>query len=292
MTRAKVAIGLWLVACVLSGLVLVNGGFAGRFDASAQELLNSMDKFQYYGIYQRGTCFSDQGQPVEEYPESDCIRTGPGKTVLIVGDSFAAHYFPGLTETLQGSGYVLSQATKASCSYLIPEDEATPSCKDFRRYVVSDLIPRMKPDVIIYSELWRRTVDTPGLAQRIQTALAGFDSAGSQLVVAGPTSGFFSPVPKSLVISGEAGADREGDIWFPCMDDSAVWDALAAASEAEDVELVRMDETTKREAAGSPDRLLCLAATSEGPLHWDHGHMTQAGSEFYSDYLWARIPRE
>jgi hypothetical protein len=287
-TRAKVAIGLWLVACTLSGVVFVNEGFVGRFDAAEQQVLSSMDKFDYYDIYQRGTCFSDQLQPLDEYPEGDCIPDEPGKSVLIVGDSFAAHLFPGLKGTLLDSGYLLSQATKASCSYVPPAEETSPSCRDFREYVVSDLIPRMKPDLVIYSERWARFEAGPDLPQRIETAIAGFGVAGSQVVVVGPTPGFSSPVPRSLVISGDYSANRGADFWLPCIDDTAVWDALVSASQAPDVQLVKMDEATRRQAEGSSEPF-CLAASDEGPLHWDGGHLTQAGSDRYSDYLWARI---
>lgn len=292
MRRGRIAIGLWLVACIVAGSVVLGNGFAGRFDASDQQLLNAMDKFTYYGIYQRGTCFSDIVQPAGEYPESDCIHTAPGsKSVLIVGDSYAAHYYRGLSETLQGTGYVLSQATKASCSYLTTGDETIPSCQDFRDYVVNDLIPRMKPDLIIYSEQWARTEASPDLTKRVAGALTAFGESGAQVVVAGPTPRFFAPVPQTLVVSGTYTVGQKDDVWLPCFDDSAVSDALAAAAKADDVQLVRMDETTQRPAQGSPGEFACLGATADGPLHWDGGHMTLAGSELYADYLWTRIAK-
>lgn len=288
MKRGTAAIGLWLVAVLGSGIVVAGGGFVDRFDASDQQLLDSMDKFQYYGIYQRGTCFSDIEQPAAEYPESQCISHAPGSSVLIVGDSFAAHLYPGLAETLAGTDDALSQATKASCSYLTPDEQTIPSCKAFRDYVVADLIPRMKPDLIIYSELWGRTEASPDRSRRLESAIAAFAGSGAEVVVAGPTPRFFGAVPKSLVISGNHRGDR-GDVWLPCIDDSAVAQELAAATRAHDVELVAMDTATRKRAQSSPDGLVCLAATADGPLHWDSGHLTQAGSELYGAHLWAAI---
>jgi hypothetical protein len=249
-----------------------------------------MDKFAYYGIYQRGTCFSDIVQPAEEYPESECIRDEPGrKNVLIVGDSFAAHLFPGLVDSLRNSGYVVSQATKASCSYLTREEDTIPSCKNFREYVISELIPMMQPSLIVYSEQWERTAAHPDLVQRIERAISGFSAADSRIVVAGPTPRYYSAVPKSLVISGGYSKAAGNDTWLPCLDDSVEWNALAQATQSLEVELVRMNGTTQRAAQSSPDGLLCLAATSDGPLHWDFGHLTLAGSEFYGEVLWEDI---
>ena len=288
MTRAKIAVGLWLLACILCGTVIAGNGFMERFDPAQQKLLASMDKYRYFGIYERGTCFLDTEQPADEYPEADCVKQGTGTSVLIVGDSYAAHLYPGLSQILEGTDYQLTQATKASCSYVLPYKLAKQSCRDFRKYVVDDLIPRMKPDIIIYSEFWTRIQDSADLTERMETAIDGFRSTGSRVVLSGTIPRFFSDVPRLLVIGGYT-AGSSGDIWLPCRDDSVVSGDLQTAARTEGVQYVQMDANTQRRAAGSADRLFCLAATRDGPLHWDPGHMTLAGSKLYGAYLWSQI---
>jgi len=273
---------LWLAAIVFGLLTVESDGFPDRFDQRERVILQMMERTEHYGMYQRTTCFLDQTQPHAEYDEKECIDQELENSILIIGDSFAAHFYPGLAFHAEGNGFSVSQATKASCSPALP---VSSSCKDFLAYLMEDLIPRVKPAIIVYSEYWQRNQNNPDFPEQIRSFILSLGEFDSTIIISGATPRFPGSVPKAVVDKGLA---FESNVELVCRDNTPVRETLVGATLDSSATLV--DYQSMYFAPSENKELhFCRAAGENGVFHWDWGHLTQAGSVYYSEFLWSEI---
>lgn len=147
-----------------------------------QKILSSSDATRQSWRYKE--CFletTDQGPA--DFKES-CKAAGRGLgQVMLIGDSHAAHLYPGLQAQLPAGS--LSQYTAASCSALVGTNTANfKKCGDINLYV-RGLISKTRPSTVIIGSRWDRE---PNELDEQLAATAKFlrDSGVQRIIAFGP----------------------------------------------------------------------------------------------------------
>jgi peptidoglycan/LPS O-acetylase OafA/YrhL len=168
----------WVVfgasACLLTtiaslGLLgVASSGFPSRYPNFL--LLPSSDKL-LQDVWLRGSCFLEGDQKPTDWKGDICIRTHGNKpNALLWGDSFAAHYMPGLIKNQDGLSHNIVQYNFAGCPPIISyRSFATGhSCSDFNSQVL-DVIHKYKIDAVVISSRWDlyKRLDASGLPDTI-----------------------------------------------------------------------------------------------------------------------------
>ena len=160
---ALTLVGLLAATGVVGRLTYDAKGFPARFPPEVVQV------FDYHGHGASGPlmrCFYDRdarAYPLEEeraraahfFESGDCAKImDPSKpTILIVGDSHAAHLFSGMTVAFGGKANILS-LTATFCAPLVERVDmdagvgGTPRCRAINDYVFGE-IKRIKPDVLL-----------------------------------------------------------------------------------------------------------------------------------------------
>jgi hypothetical protein len=217
-----------------------------------------------------------EGLPCEE-------RIAEHPKVALLGDSHAAHLYPGLADAFPGLDFylystggcrallhVVTRTNKAGCDVLVP-------------YVFDVVVPEQDFDAIILAGRWREP-DIPAIAPTLEY----LESYTDNLVVVGPVPQYRSNLPELLAIwPGEYNArffQLNKMLGVDEIDSSLA--AVVSGTDAGYISLYQgmcHDET-------------CSVLDDDGssPLQWDYGHLTVAGSEFVGSHILApqlrRIP--
>ena len=249
-----------LAVAGLSGVVLVmSNGWMSRFPMEIQRY----DSYTFDGqkAYRVGTCFIPFNAP-QPYIGGECIDpvSVGGPLVLLWGDSYAAHLYPGLHALQATRTFRIAQFTRGGCSPIFGSTGLWKAdCKLANDRVV-EWIGRVKPDIILLAANWNgRDADA---AARLASEQAG----ARRVVVVGPLPYWPETLPRTLARwlwkhPGSATPDRlqEGFIR-----PNAVHPSRTGYISAFDT-LCNHDG--------------CLALINRQIVTWDMGHLTTAGSE-------------
>jgi peptidoglycan/LPS O-acetylase OafA/YrhL len=252
-----------IVTGVAAGaLLIVTDGFPGRFRGDALRIAVVLNGDEQK-TYRSGTCFIVE--PGDRFDPSTCLEHHREKpSILIVGDSVAAHYWPGFSKLTDA--FDVMQATIAGCTPQLTEKTKL-ACQRFFQDVLTQQAPRIQPDLILLAGNWQAEDVT-----KIDGTLDKLKRLGLKVVLVGPMPRYDTYLPRILFFSSPA--DRE-----------------AAAAEHRDPEIWAIDAAMKAAAARhnvafvSPVELLCPAhrceiyAASQTPLQFDYVHLTREGSE-------------
>jgi hypothetical protein len=189
---------------------------------------------------------------------------GTGDTVLLWGDSFAAHYVPGL-DTARLSGPLIQYTMQGCPPVLAYHHPSQPGCREFNRHAIS-IIERQRVRRVVLSADWAeyRLED----AEDIGSTLSALQALGVEVVVLGQSPVFFMD---PALIAARQGAGRERDAAVSSAIDAARINAI----------LRRVTETRARLidpmlhlCPGGP----CPIRVAGQNLYFDYGHLTLAGS--------------
>ena len=100
-------------------------------------------------------CFLSASQTWKSWDAERCSRTGhSGRKIFLWGDSFAAHYVPGLISRAAAPPVNVIQYTAAGCRPILSyESYAQPNCHDFNQHALS-LIKDMDVQEVVISARW------------------------------------------------------------------------------------------------------------------------------------------
>ncbi|MCB1469196.1 MAG: acyltransferase family protein, partial [Rhizobiaceae bacterium] len=262
MTASAIAFGL---------VVFLTAGLPVRFSPDSLRYANMMAKELYYPIYDRGRCFLDYNQGVDDYDLEACATPTDGRRILIWGDSYAANLYPGLKAQADATVY---QYTATSCRPIIQgQRRCDPIYDGF-----PEVAARISPDLVIIAGSWvsriRRDDD---FKDRLRDSIRIAKATGASVIVAGqsPTYGF--QLPRLAFMFPKV--RTEPVVKYPARDWSSFNEVVAAVAASEGVPF----HDFYRECEG----LTCTAFLDGEPLHWDGGHMTMVGSLFYTEGLLA-----
>jgi peptidoglycan/LPS O-acetylase OafA/YrhL len=171
-------------------------GFPGRYKINPEPL-----GVEAYGV---DVCHMWR-KPASAWNEAACTfppSHGPAPRVFLWGDSFAAHYFPGLRSLQRSLPFTLIHASMSSCQPL-PADAGrgpgTEQCQIFNRRIFA-LILREKPNLVIFSGRWDAGL-SPYDLRLASSALSRLKAARIPVIVMGETPVFATPVPQTFVMN-------------------------------------------------------------------------------------------
>lgn len=267
-----------LGAVGLAGLVIVAAkGLPSRFDATELRYIAMLNKETHFGIYDRGKCFLDYDQRAAQYSPDECL---PGTShelaharVLVWGDSFAAHLYPGLKANLEVGGVDVGQYTATSCR---PLSEQKGRCGEFYDALPRILAEAGSMDAIVIAGYWLPYVTRLGedkFKDRLAKSIELAKSYAKQVILVGQSPLFKVP-PPLIGIFHPASRDTSR-LLLPGRELGSINEFLASIAQASRVGFYNPIED------GCQGRQ-CLAMLNGEPLHWDGAHMTLTGSIFYT----------
>lgn len=266
------AIGMWGIA---------GAGWPERLSEDARRYAAMVDKTKYFELYDRGGCFLDYEQRASDYDADRCAsfpdvgRDGAKPTkVLIFGDSFAAHWLPGIAEA--APDIAVRQYTATSCR---PMRTKPGRCGEVYEHFFEFVLPRSKADLVLVAAFWSPYYERYGEAEfheRLVDSLKRMVESGVRVALVGQSPTFFRAVPN--VMASRVFTADDFVLRLPTQDHQNVNDALASI--AQKLSIPFFDPHL-----AACEGATCVAAARGAPLHWDFGHMTLDGALFYAEAL-------
>lgn len=219
-------------------------------------------------VWRAGTCLLRNGQAVSDWSPDACrIGGGDQPDVLLFGDSFAAHYLPGL-EAAGGTADagVLIYAMQGCPPTLGPGSMGTPSCHSFREQA-PEVVQRLGIHRVVVASSWLEygAATADGVGETLTTLKA----MGVEVVLIGQTPSFHVP-PYLMVARTSAAAAPDASVPLNA-DDRAMNRRLAAIAARAGITFI--DPTTSL----CPDSR-CVVRAGGKDLFLDYGHFSPAGS--------------
>ncbi|MBB3262691.1 peptidoglycan/LPS O-acetylase OafA/YrhL [Azospirillum sp. OGB3] len=224
-------------------------------------------------FYKEYTCFLETDQPPEAWPGVENCRIGPLKaeapTALLWGDSFAAHYVPGLQTVADTLPFNIVQYTASGCPPIrdLPVT-ARPNCQDFNRRV-EEIIDRNGIRTVIMAARWEWYMDTNALdLRRLHETVEALLNRGIRIVVLGqsPVFRFRNPYDHTYFMK----SDRAYSITGHAADQPVI-----AATQG-----ARFVDTSDYFCEPDPCKAhpLCRIRDDQGFYFLDQGHFSTRGS--------------
>jgi hypothetical protein len=279
-SKVKVAILAMLMTCIgyIGWNTYVREGLGFRFSKVIQEINDY--KYEYKLAYRHGTCFLEDTQTYKNFTNCNSKNLGEKSTVLIWGDSHAAHLYPGIKKRYESSSNI-AQYSASACPPLLNFDPPTHiHCKDINNFVMN-IIRIEQPDTVMLSAFWTNydLSELDGTISSLKKAKI------KNIVVIGPVPQWKDGLQKQLITHFNKS--------FP----HVIPERMATGL---DQKFIQVDEFLKNKFKTSTvnyvsareilcDAAGCITKIGRGVdklVTWDHGHLTDAGS----DFLVAKFP--
>ncbi len=194
-----------------------SGGFPCRFPdyLAMRSQIEAVERNEPSRSWRKGSCFFEEGQAFSGWNADACkLIGGPGPATLQWGDSFAAHYVPGLMAHAAAVPGKLYQYTYAGCPPVLAYySYARPACTRFNQRAI-ELIKELEVKTVILSARWL------DLRSRGLDLLAGtideLRSLGVKVVVIGQSPAFVTNV--DVIAYANRAAQGERATWFTLVD--------------------------------------------------------------------------
>jgi hypothetical protein len=271
--RAAFAIAGLSSACLLAAGALgaaLNGSPSDADRAALQ--LDAYNDYDYRLPYRSGTCFS----PANGVFGDSCLALAAGrKNWLLWGDSFAAHYYPGLRRATDPQTVNVLQATQPACMpTLNAAAQGNAGCRVFAARM-EEVFRDHKPDLVVMAADWLEDARPPrfdGMIADLRQTVARLNEQGIAVTLLGPSVQFRARLPsmlaRALLRRIEA---RPDDFVLPGIFslDQMMKAALPAHEKFSYISVTD---------AVCPSRQCPLTLDGGVPLAWDHAHLTAEGS--------------
>ncbi len=211
--------------------------------------------------WRNGVCFFEGTPDLSAWSADACvINPGGGTPALLWGDSFAAHYVPGITRATEGGSLRVYEYTAAGCPPVLSYDSyARRWCAGFNARAL-EIVDELGIQRVILSARWidlrRRGLD------QLRSTLEALRERGVDVYVVGQSPIFIADV---TVIGG-----RGHDAWTLAMD-RIVNEELLEIVEASGAHFIDPLATL---CEGE----LCALRADGQYLYFDYGHFSQSGS--------------
>jgi hypothetical protein len=212
--------------------------------------------------YGEGTCFFSSNAPLASIVPERCLTPDPTRpAVLLIGDSFAAHLWPGLRQALPGKDVL--QLTFGGCPpFLVGPARDEPGCRKVLDAVTA-AVQSTRFDAILIAANWQ-----PGELPALDDTLRFLRPLTDQVVLFGPIVRYRANLPE--IITASTNPEREV-VKYRIIPD------------AEDRQMRTISEEFGVAYVSLLD-LMCPAGTcllydGDGkPIQWDNGHLTPKAS--------------
>ncbi|MGP3696350.1 acyltransferase family protein [Rhodobacter sp. NSM] len=214
--------------------------------------------------WHNGTCFFEQDWQFGNWDAEACqIVANEGKRVLLWGDSYAAHYVPGLQSQTASIPHRIWQYTQAGCPPVLSYYSfARPSCQAFNAHAL-ELIDGLDIDTVVLSARWvdMRSRGIGTLAGTVQA----LTDRGLEVHVIGQSPLFVTDVP--IISWAKSGGAAE-----------AAWPSVIEPHLNEEVEEASAGATFVDPVKALCGEGSCPYRTEKRLLFYDAGHFTDFGS--------------
>ena len=253
-------------------------GFQARFTPEQQAIMSFGDDPSTRQLgFPKAHCFLAPDQDSRAF--GDCVESPspqPVESVVLWGDSHAAHLFPGLMGKF-GSNRKITHLTASACPPLL-DQHLRESCRNVNEYVFARIKSEM-PDQVILAAVWGHHD-----WQQLDGTLRGLKAAGiKQVVVVGPMPRWHPSLPVVLTRFGVAFADIPNRTLLGLDPSIRLLDARMRSF------------TLDRDARYvSPYTILCdrdgclikVDDRIESMMQWDVSHLTRIGAEYLVSRFW------
>lgn len=182
--RLFIGAGAAIAVTVLVGVIgTATGGLPARFPAFQQQEIAGHEEWR------ERTCFlmADQGWGVWK-PDQCKLTAGKAQNALLWGDSFAAHYVPGIIRNADSIDFNVYQYTAAGCQPALNyHSYARPNCRDFNMHAL-DLLRELDIKAVVISARWT-SLKTRGF-ESIRSTLDALKERGIATYVIGQSTEF------------------------------------------------------------------------------------------------------
>ncbi|MGQ0673560.1 MAG: acyltransferase family protein [Hyphomicrobium sp.] len=189
------AAGAMAAALAFGMFADLSKGWPGRLDGYQRPEVAGREALK------EGQCFLTPGQGPWNYAGPQACRGGGygGLTVVVWGDSFAAHLMPGLASRPESTtGFV--QYTASGCPPVIGLELANrPHCRAVNDHALR-IIDELEPEVVILSARWETYLPRVIDISRLQATIDVLNGMGYEVVVVGqsPTFDFAHPYDETF----------------------------------------------------------------------------------------------
>lgn len=188
---ASAGVGAATLAAAAFALIAANG-WPQRMPAHVAHLASYMDNVDL-DRFRTGVCFIDSHHDDAQFQTSQCLRETPGKpTVLLMGDSHAAHLWRAMADALPDANVL--QATASGCHPTLVHDQGAARCRRVMDYVFTRYLPTHHVDLVLLSADWTQS-DTQAVRETLEWA----GRENLNLIVLGPSMEYDVPLPVLLV---------------------------------------------------------------------------------------------
>lgn len=247
---------------VLATVIIASNGFPQRYPDFIERKIPGVEDWG------GDACFHQNPTTLEAWDPVLCKRTtGSSGSVLLWGDSFAAHYIPGLLANAPELDKNIFQYTFAGCPPILGYYSlARPACSQFNREALS-LLGKYDISTVILSSRWSE-VPKSALEQLSET-IAEIKSHGVNVIVVGPSPQFSANVLRLDYLSG---ASKSG---------GQVFGSAAGSDEV----LEDLAHQSKEANFINPLASLCVSnrcayRIESDYLYADYGHLSKYGADF------------
>jgi peptidoglycan/LPS O-acetylase OafA/YrhL len=229
--------------------------------------------------YKLGSCFLDKKQHFSEWQGKDCfVQTHHPTNTLLWGDSFAAHYMPGIQQQSNLFESNLLQYTATGCAPAFGYDPAfMPRCKAFTDNV-KEVLAAYDIRTVILSAAWALAARNGLRQEDLQRTVRWLREQGLRVVVIGQSPRFdrsVQDIDNLLRIRGRE--DTSIGIRLDLAATNAALEDVAGAKNFVD-----------------PSALFCEAnpctfRDGEEFLFWGDGHLTRIASDRAAAYIFSKL---
>lgn len=282
----KVVLNTSLSVLILVGLIgffiKESDGAAFRLDSETYSFLDEYANYPFNHIYDRGRCYLPTGKTSDDY-NAECVRVNSvgSRKVLMLGDSFAAHYYHGLNEAAEKLEVDFEHLTAPACSILQGKNTII-QCSEINKFRMNAL-KIIKPDILIISGAWYRYVDEETKSyffEEFAQLLVDIEKIGidrNRIFVVG-NSPLWKPTLPEFILSRYPAISRNDQKMLPnpYLADLAFSEAVVtSATKRLDVKFISALDALCNQSE-------CLAVVQHDDkselIVWDDGHFTKTGS--------------
>jgi hypothetical protein len=255
------------VAVVLAGVgAVMYPGLPARFPADARQVAAYIDMGG--ADVRDGKCFISSNYAYTDFKPSVCLPwASSGPNYLVIGDSHAAQYWPGLSRILNPAPVM--QATASGCKPIRGGDGES-RCTRLMDYVFNEFLRDHKPDLMFIAARWFQS-DFDGLEKTLEWT----ERQGIPTVLLGPIVEYDQAFPRLLAIAMRRKrpdlVDAHRVQAIAGID--AHMDSLARQAHTRFVSVYRIICPSDQET--------CIHTPAPSvPMQFDYGHLTTEGSVF------------
>ena len=216
--------------CAASSAVLLTIGLLGIFDRHVawrypgyvhQDVVGR-------GMYHPRTCFLESDQAPDAWRGDECfLSSGHEMNVMLWGDSFAAHYAPGIVEQAQLVEVNILQYTAAGCAPVFGYYSAQfPHCRDFNEKM-PEVLRKYNIRTVVMAGRWESLFTRGVTPQSVGATVKRLNDSGIRTYVIGQ-SPVFNNVAQ-LLFAKQVGKQGDARAAAPLSFDRSINSSLEAS---------------------------------------------------------------